>query len=116
MYLLEMLSADRLRFMGWVKQSNPVMYIRCLNLLIGEKCFFGVFRPTATTTPMEGSLQLATSGSIVLDAMIKNTNPLLDTFYWFSQPQSPLPVAAKTAKIPQLFDVPRPQRGKRRDI
>jgi len=44
---------------------------------------------------MEGSLQLATSGSIVLDTMVEMYKPLLDNIPCFSQTQPPLPVERK---------------------
>jgi len=41
---------------------------------------------------MEESFKGATSGPIVLDAMVETNTPLLDTVHWFSQLQSSLPV------------------------
>jgi len=48
----------------------------------------------------ELSFKLATNGSIVLGAMVAEEKPLLDAFYWLSQPQSPSTAATQTSLFP----------------
>jgi len=52
------------------------------------------------TAMMELSFEVASSGSIVLSAMVEKGKPLLDTIRCFSQPQSPSTATAKTAPFP----------------
>jgi len=63
---------------------------------------------------LERSFELASSGSIVRDAIVEK-RPLLDTVRCFGRPQSSSTATAKTAPFPSCFNVTRAKRGGRRD-